>query len=285
VKGAQDGKLHRQSRPGQDSGSSGPRWIGTLLYVPTLYGLGWVMARPLPSLAPGLRPDQVNLAGAVISLMLLLLSLPLRLRRVWRETAPWRALGVAGRPLAILWAFLGGLLNALLLLALVAGTLLVGGNAHWKGLAALDGGEALNAMALMVGVGFAEELVFRGWLWEELQRLMPPRTALLTQAAIFALVHPWGQNGWQGAVGLLVGLILLGLTLALQRRADGGLLWGAIGLHGGLVGGWFALQAGVLEVMPQAPAWLSGPGGNQPNPIGGLVGWIGMLLFLGVRGR
>ena len=146
----------------------------------------------------------------------------------WPETAPWRALGVAARPLAILWAFLGGLLKALLLLALVAGALLVGGNAQWRGLAALDGGEALNAIALMVGVGFAEELVFRGWLWGELQRLMAPQAALLMQAAIFAVVHPWSQDGWLGAVGLLVGLILLGLNLALQRPSR----WrAALGCH------------------------------------------------------
>jgi hypothetical protein len=52
----------------------------------------------------------------------------------------------------------------------------------------------------------------------------------------------------------------------LQRRADGGLLWGAIGLHGGLVGGWFALQAGLLELLPQAPSWLAGPGGAGRGP-------------------
>jgi hypothetical protein len=68
----------------------------------------------------------------------------------------------------------------------------------------------------------------------------------------------------------------------LQRRADGGLLWGAIGLHGGLVGGWFALQAWLLELLPQAPSWLAGPGGAHPNPIGGLVDWAGLggLLLL-----
>ncbi|MEA5414051.1 CPBP family intramembrane glutamic endopeptidase [Synechococcus sp. BA-132 BA5] len=260
-----------------------PRWIGTLLYVPGLYGLGWLLVQPLGSLAPGLRPDQVNLAGAVVSLLLLVLTLPLRLRRVWGESHPWRALGVVAPPLAILGAFGRGLLKALMLLALVVGALLAAGSARWIGPAALDGGEWLNALALVVGVGFAEELVFRGWLWGELQRLTTPQSALLLQAAIFALVHPWSRYGWLGAMGLLGGLILLGLNLALLLRNDQGVLWGAIGLHGGLVGGWFALQAGLLELLPQAPLWLAGPGGSQPNPIGGLVGWIGLggLLVLG----
>ena len=264
----------------------GPRWIGTLLYVPVLYGLGWLLVRPLGGLDPSLRPDQVNLAGAVLSLLLLVLTLPARLRRAWGESHPWRALGVVAPPLAILGAFGRGLLKALVLLALVVGALLAGGSARWIGPAALDGGEWLNALALVVGVGFAEELVFRGWLWGELQQLVAPRPALLLQAVVFALVHPWSRYGGLGAVGLLGGLMLLGLNLALLRRNDQGVLWGAIGLHGGLVGGWFALQAGLMELLPQAPAWLAGPGGSQPNPIGGLVGWIGLGgLLLGRANR
>lgn len=261
----------------------GPRWSGTFLYVPVLYGLGWLVVRPLAGIAPGLRPDQVNLAGAVVSLLLLVLTLPLRLRRAWGETQPWRALGVVAPPLASLVSLGRGLGKALVLLALVVGALLAAGSARWIGPAALDGDEWLNALALVAGVGFAEELVFRGWLWGELQLLTAPRAALLLQAAIFALVHPWSRYGGLGAVGLLGGLILLGLNLALLRRDDQGMLWGAIGLHGGLVGGWFALQAGLLELQPQAPLWLAGPGGDQPNPIGGLVGWIGLGGLLLVR--
>jgi hypothetical protein len=43
----------------------------------------------------------------------------------------------------------------------------------------------------------------------------------------------------------------------LQRRADGALLWGAIGLRGGLVGGWLTLQAGLLTMLSNAPARLA----------------------------
>lgn len=270
---------------GDRATTTGPRWRGTVLYVPALYGLGWLAARPLGALAPDLRPDQVNLAGAVVALLLLVGTLPLRLLRAWGEEYPWKALGVAAPPGRILRSFLRGLLKALLLLTLVVITLLATGTARWIGPASLDGGEALNALALVLGVGFAEELVFRGWLWGELQRLVNPRTALLLQAALFALVHPWGRAGWPWAVGLLGGLVLLGLALALQRRADGGVLWGAIGLHGGLVGGWFALQAGILQVSETAPAWLAGPGGSHPNPVGGLVGWMGLGGLLLVRRR
>ena len=87
------------------------------------------------------------------------------------------------------------------------------------------------------------------------------------------------------AIGLLVGLVLLGLALALQRRADHGALWGSVGLHGGLVGGWFALQAGLISVPEAGPTWLLGPGGVSPNPIGGLLGWAGLAGLILVRRR
>jgi hypothetical protein len=79
----------------------------------------------------------------------------------------------------------------------------------------------------------------------------------------------------------LGGLLLLGLALGLQRRADGEVLWGAVGLHGGLVGGWFVLQNGLVAVNPAAPAWLMGPA----NPIGGVLGWLGLALLLLARRR
>ena len=80
-------------------------------------------------------------------------------------------------------------------------------------------------------------------------------------------------------------LLLLGLALGLQRRADGGALWGAVGLHGGLVGGWFALQQGWFQIAPGAPSWLIGGSAESANPIGGLLGWLGLSLLLLVRRR
>lgn len=257
------------------------RWLGTILYVPLLYGLGWLLSRPLALIAPGLRPDRIDLVGAVLALLLLLLSLPSRLRTAWGVTTPWRTLGVAAPSGASLRALLRGVLKALLLLALVAGGLIAAGAAHWRG--ELGAAEALNALALVAGVGFAEELLFRGWLWGELQLRLAPGWALLLQALVFALVHPWLRAPGLEAVALLGGLILLGLALALQRRADGGVLWGAVGLHGGLVGGWFALQAGLLALSPEAPTWLTGPGSPAPNPIGGVLGWLGLLALVWVR--
>lgn len=259
-------------------------WLGAVLYLPVLMAAGWLLVRPLAALAPGLRPDQVNLAGTVVAFVLLLATLPIWLRRRWREPHPWRRLGVAAHPLPLVRALLRGLIKALLLLALVVAGLLVSGQA--SGGPGVSIAQGANALALMLGVGFAEELIFRGWLWEELAGGLGGNRALLTQGLIFALVHPWPlEQGWLALVALKGGLLLLGVALALQRRADGGLLWGAVGLHGGLVGGWFLLQGGLIQLSPLAPEALVGPGGASPNPIGGLLGWLGLAALLAVRRR
>jgi membrane protease YdiL (CAAX protease family) len=269
---------------GQPSAVARPRWWGTLLYVPLLYGVGWLVVRPLAWVAPQLRPDQLDLLGVVVAFSLLLLSLPARLRRVWGDPRPWRRLGLQVAPRWALGVWLGGLGQALLLLAGVVVLLLLLGQARWSG--RLGWGEALNALALLLGVGFAEELLFRGWLWGELELQLGPRRALPLQALIFTALHPWHQLPSHAAIGLFGGVFLLGLALALQRRADGGPLWGAVGLHGGLVGGWFALQSGLLELAPRLPEWLGGSGGpGAPNPLGGVPGWLGLGLLLLLRRR
>jgi membrane protease YdiL (CAAX protease family) len=139
----------------------------------------------------------------------------------------------------------------------------------------------LNGLGLGLGVGFAEELLFRGWLQGELELLAGRQRGLILQATVFSLAHTRFNLPPLQLVGLLGGLLLLGLALGLQRRADGGSLWGAVGLHAGLVGGWFVLNQGLLPVSADAPAWLMGPN----NPIGGLLGWLGLALLLLARRR
>lgn len=265
--------------------AAGPRWWGTLLLLPALVAVGWLLVRPLPLVLPGLRPDQVDLLGTLVSFALLVLVLPRRLRRVLGQEHPWRTLGVAGPGPAVLASFARGLAAALLLLLLVGGGLLLSGSASLG--KAATAGQSVNALALLLGVGFAEELIFRGWLLEELTRLTDRRRALVLQALVFALVHPWMGAEGGGRGPLLAGLVLLGLVLALRRRCDGGLLWGAVGLHGGLVGGWFLLSQALLELRPGAVAWLSGPG-QPPNPVGSVTGLasLGILAVVwGISGR
>ena len=257
-----------------------PAWLPTVLFIPLLYALGWLAAVPLTLL--GLPTDQLSLTGTVLSFVLFLLVMPRWAALRWSESQPWAALGIYGAnpqeqpaPAA---ALLKGLLIAAGLLMVITSVVLIDGSGNWRG--EVDATQLTNAVLLCLGVGFAEELIFRSWLWTELQEMIGSRRAALAQASIFSLVHTRFNLGLGAMGGLLIGLFLLGMVLARQRQSDRGSLWGCIGLHGGLVAGWFLLQNGLLQLSPNAPPWLVGPGGHSPNPLGGLIGILSLLILL-----
>jgi len=257
-----------------------PVWLPTVLFIPLLYALGWLAAVPLTLL--GLPTDQLSLTGTVLSFVLFLLVMPRWAALRWSEPRPWAALGIRGAkpqeqpaPAA---ALLKGLLIAAGLLMVITSVVLIDGSGNWRG--EVDATQLTNAVLLCLGVGFAEELIFRSWLWTELQEMIGSRRAALAQASIFSLVHTRFNLGLGAMGGLLIGLFLLGMVLARQRQSDRGSLWGCIGLHGGLVAGWFLLQNGLLQLSPNAPPWLVGPGGHSPNPLGGLIGILSLLILL-----
>lgn len=252
-------------------------WWGTLLYPAALVAL-FLGCQGLAGLV-GIGEGQRASLAAIPAVLALVVSLPLRLRRQWGEPHPWRSLGVVAPWPAVLQALVRGLLKAAALLALVVVGLQLAGALTWP--LQTSAAVLLNGLALALGVGFAEELLFRGWLLGELGLKLGSQRALWLQAALFSLVHTRFNLPLLPLLGLLGGLVLLGLALGLQRRADGGLLWGAVGLHGGLVGGWFVLNQGLIALQPATPNWLTGPA----NPIGGLLGWLGLGLLLWARRR
>ena len=255
-----------------------PRWLPVLVLIPVLYLIGWVKAQLLTLV--GLPTSAVSLVGTVFSFLLFLLLMPRWIRLRWPIKQPWVALGLRGlaphQPSSFS-VLLHGLLWSVFLLALIVLPLLLG---HWAQFQRTDSVRLLlDAFVLLFGVGLAEELLFRGWLWEELNQLLGAKAGVISQAAIFSLVHTRFNMGVWPMLGLLSGLFLLGLVLALRRRLDHGSLWGCVGLHGGLISGWFLLEKNALQLSADAPAWLIGPGGSNPNPMGGLVA-IGALTLL-----
>ena len=248
-----------------------PVWLPTVLFIPLLYALGWLAAVPLTLL--GLPMDQLSLTGTVLSFVLFLLVMPRWAALRWSEGQPWKRLGlIARKPRARVKNVISlgiGLLMSTALIGLIVSLLVFTGNGSWRG--NLEIQAMLNCLLLALGVGFAEELIFRSWLWEELTKILGSRGGLLSQAALFSLVHTRFNLGFRPMLGLLTGLFLLGLILALLRLRDQGSLWGCIGLHGGLVGGWFLAHQNLLSIDPNAPIWLVGPGGPNANPLGGLV--------------
>ena len=137
----------------------------------------------------------------------------------------------------------------------------------------------MNALSLCLGVGIAEEIIFRAWLWTELQHLTSRFGAVVGQALVFSVVHTRFNLGVMPMLGLLTGLFLLGMMLTIQRNHDQGSLWGCVGMHGGLVGGWFLLTQGLLD-LSEAPAFLVGYPTAQPNPLSGLIAITALGLLL-----
>lgn len=151
---------------------------------------------------------------------------------------------------------------------------------------------ALEGCLVALGVGFAEELFFRGWLLDELQRDYTLRKAVVIDSLVFALLHflkPLSEiyRTWPQFPGLL----LLGLTLAwakvgtLERRRPGsGRLGLPVGLHAGLVWGYYIINVGgLIEYSQQVPEWVTG---IDRNPLAGAAGLLLLgLLALGMRVR
>ena len=98
------------------------------------------------------------------------------------------------------------------------------------------------------------------------------------QSIFFSLVHIGFKIPFWNTLGILLGLFTLGILCSIIRLKDGGSLWGAIGLHGGLVGIWFVLNNGLINISKDAPGWLVGYGAPNTNPLGGLYG-ISLLLI------
>ena len=131
----------------------------------------------------------------------------------------------------------------------------------------------LEGLLSAVAIGFAEELLFRGWLLDELERDYPPSMTIWATALIFALLHfikPLAEV--LRTFPQFPGLILLGIILVWAKRGSGGRLGLSMGLHGGLVWGYYIINVGQLtKYSGQVPDWLTG---IDRNPLAGGMGWL-----------
>jgi membrane protease YdiL (CAAX protease family) len=135
----------------------------------------------------------------------------------------------------------------------------------------------LEGFVSALGIGFAEELVFRGWVLDELQRDYTLKASLWADAIIFAVLHflkPLSEV--VRTLPTFPALVLLGLTQVWAKRSSGGRLGLPIGIHAGLVWGYYILNVGQLvQYSNKVSPWITGV---DRNPIAGVMG----LLFLGV---
>ena len=129
-----------------------------------------------------------------------------------------------------------------------------------------------------LGVALAEELFFRGFIYDELQRDYNPAVVLWVSSIIFAMAHfikPLSdiiQTSPQ-----FLGLLLLSLACGLAKRNSQGRLGLSIGIHGGLVWGYYIVNVGnLVEYSGSVPTWITGV---NNNPLAGVMGLLGLIIL------
>ena len=252
--------------------------LSAILFIPVLYLLGWILANPL--LIIGVGKEHISLIGTIFTFLLFVVSMPKWFEIRWGINNTWILLGInkIDKKENRFFYFLKGFLYSIILLSLILIPIISNQWGNWLG--KLSPEILLNSLLLIIGVGFAEELIFRGWLLEELKNQYGLKKAIIFQALVYSLVHiGFDMPFWQ-MTSILCGLFLLGIILSLIRMQDNNSLWGSAGLHGGLVGIWFLINNGLIEISKDAPIWLVGPGSINTNPLGGIYGITLLIIFL-----
>ena len=260
-----------------------PKILSTILFIPFLYICGWILATPIFLL--GIDTENLSLIGTIFTFLIFIFSLPKWFKSRWGVINTWKLLGInkIGKNINLFIFFLRGFLLSIILISLILIPIIGTKWGYWIGTISPD--TFINAIFLILGVGFAEELIFRGWLLEELKKQFGLKKAILGQAFIFSIVHIGFDLPFLQMLSILTGLFLLGILLSLIRLKYKNSLWGCIGLHGGLVGLWFITNNGLLEISKNSPKWLVGPGTINTNPLGGIFGisLIAIFCFLNFR--
>jgi len=150
----------------------------------------------------------------------------------------------------------------------------------------------LEGLAVGLGIGFAEELFFRGWLLNELERDYSPNQSCWLSTIIFSTAHfiqPLSKI--VRSLPQLLGLMVLGMTLVWARQTSRltirtrnkeivGQLGFPIGLHAGLVWGYYVVNVGnLIQYSNQvSELWT----GIDQNPLAGGLGLLVLGLMAGV---
>ena len=255
--------------------------IVVALWLPLALPLYWLTRR-------GALPGGDLLPTALLYVVFLVV-LPRWEHQVRGETQPWTKVGFAGRRELAQGMAVGAGLGAMSLAVLAVVQVLLG----WANLDP-DGARGLGLLQVaLVGalaataVGWSEEVLFRGWLLRELEQGWSPPVALGATGLIFAIAHFIKPlDAILALLPQLAGLLLLGLVLGWARRivvAPGKTGLGhPVGLHAGLVWGYYLLEVGnLLRPTGAVPAWVTGLDGN---PLAGLLGLtllagLGFLVF------
>ena len=253
------------------------QWIPTFTLFLFLYPAGWIVSRFFCLFDRDISSNNLSIIGTIISFILFLVVLPSWGSIRWKTNNLWLSIGLDfNDKFKALKIFFSGFIFSVFLIFILCIFCFICG---WiDRLDYIKFTELLNAILLIVGIVFAEEIVFRGWLMEEMALLFGVRRGIILQSTIFSLAHFRSDIGLLALIPFLTGLFLFGLVLNLRRTIDRGSLWGCIGLHGGLVGIWYLFDSGMVIFSIDTPYFVLGPSRNMVNPVGSVIG-ITILLF------
>jgi uncharacterized protein len=137
----------------------------------------------------------------------------------------------------------------------------------------------LEGSATALGTALAEELFFRGWMLDELERDYAPVPALIADAGLFASLHFLKPIPVMlASLPQFPGLFLLGTVLVIAKRQHRSLLGMSIGLHAGMVWAYYIINVGSLvKYSGRVSDWVTGINGN---PISGILGLAFLLILV-----
>lgn len=142
----------------------------------------------------------------------------------------------------------------------------------------------IEGLVVALAYGWAEELLFRGWLLDELQRDYSWQITLWADALLYALLHfikPLPEI--LRTLSQFPALALLGLILVQAKRHRQGRLGLPIGLHAGLIWGYYTINVGeFVQYSGQIPQWITG---INNNPLAGVMGLslLGLIALWAVK--
>ena len=250
--------------------------ILSLLFFPLIYLSGWLIISFFIFLFPQLKEEK-SLIGTIISLFIFLIFLPKWSKNFWSKTLSQSIGNVVFRK-SVLLASLLEISKATITLCLLSCLMI------FLGYAELDfqikSSIIFESLFLGIIVGFAEELIFRVWLFEELSLFFNNTIANFLQAIIYAFVHLRSNFEISSNLQLFSGLFFLGLYLNDWRNKKVPSILFPICFHSALVAFWFLIHNSFLDIQQNIPKIIFGPGdGSDINPIGGVFGIL-LLLFL-----
>lgn len=233
-----------------------------LIWLPLKIPIEWVV-----SIFYGVTDAARNLASILTYIVLyaeFIILVKLWGRFVYREPL-FRVYGLR-QPRQSFRNFLQGLaigLGSLLLMFALQGVL---GWVQWQIPSSAFLRIVLEGGLMAIAVGFVEELLFRGWLLNELDRDYSPQVSLLVSSIVYAAMH--------GIRPQFFALVILGSILVWAKRATRGRLGLSIGFHAGVVWGYYLVNVGQLVTSTNRVSdWVTG---IDRNPLAGIVGILAL---------